>query len=359
MNIKDRISRLRQRFAEYEIDGILISQPENRRYLSGFDGSAGYLVITAEDQILATDFRYLEQAKRQAPSYRLFVITGAVKDWLPGLISAAKVKRLGFEAEHITFSLHHRFSDIISASGFSLRLIPTTELVAYLRAIKEPEEIELITRAAALSDGAFEYVAEIIQPGMREQDVGWELEKFLRSNGSEAVPFEIMVASGPNAALPHARASTRPINRGEPIILDLGARVNGYSSDLSRTIFPGEPEATFAEIYRVVLEAQMTAITAIKEGMTGEEADRTARRVIEKAGYGEAFGHSLGHGIGLASHESPRLGPNATEVLVNGMVFTIEPGIYLSGRGGVRIEDIAVMENGKLRIISQSKKAGV
>ena len=354
-----RLEKLRHKLEEQQLEAILISQAENRRYLSGFDGSAGYLLITAEDQILATDFRYLEQAKRQAPSYSLFVITGAVKDWFPGLISAAKVKHLGFEAEHVTFSLHRHFSDIISAAGFSLKLMPTTGLVASLRAIKEPAEIALITRAAALSDGAFEHVAEIIQPGMSEQDVGWELEKFLRSNGSEAVPFEIIVASGPNAALPHARASTRPINRGEPIILDLGTRVSGYSSDLSRTIFPGEPEATFAEIYRLVLEAQMTAITAIKEGMTGEEADRTARRVIEKAGYGAAFGHSLGHGIGLAPHESPRLGPNATEVLANGMVFTIEPGIYLSGRGGVRIEDIAVMEKGRLKVISQSKKAGV
>ena len=359
MNIQNRLHNLRQRLAEKEIEAILISQPENRYYLSGFDGSSGFLLITPQNSILATDFRYLEQAKIQAPDYEIFKVTNDVADWFPQLVADLNRGKLGFEAGHVTFTMYHRLGEALKRGEPPLSLVPVDGLVESLRAIKEPEEIELIARAAELTDKALEHIEEVAQVGMTEKEVAWEIEKFLRQNGSQALPFAVIVASGPNAALPHARASTRPINRGEPIILDLGARVNGYSSDLSRTIFPGEPEATFAEIYRVVLEAQMTAITEIKEGMTGEEADRTARRVIEKAGYGEAFGHSLGHGIGLAPHESPRLGPNATEVLANGMVFTIEPGIYLSGRGGVRIEDIAVMENSKLRVISQSKKAGV
>jgi len=359
MNIKDRLQKLRRRFNELEIDGILISQPQNRRYLSGFDGSAGYLLITAKDSILATDFRYLEQAKRQAPDYELFPITGDTEDWFPKMSFGVNLKQVGFEAGHLTFSLYRRLSDIIAKVGLSLKLIPTDGLVASLRAIKEPAEIELITRAAAISDAAIEYVEDMIHPGVSEREVAWELEQFMRSNGSEVIPFEIIVASGPNSALPHAKPSSRPIEPGEPVIIDLGARVRGYVSDLTRTICLGNPGSTFNKIYSTVLEAQLTAIAHIKEGMTGEEADKIARRVIEEAGYGEAFGHSLGHGVGLAPHEQPRLGPNSKEPLANGIVFTIEPGIYLSGWGGVRIEDMVVMADGKVKVISQSRKVGI
>ncbi len=187
-------------------------------------------------------------------------------------------------------------------------------------------------------------------------EVAWEIEKFLRENGSQSIPFDVMVASGPNSALPHAKPSPRIIQSGEPIIIDIGARVEGYSSDLSRTICLGTPGSTFNKVYDTVLGAQLTAMAIIKEGMTGEEADSIARVIIEETGYGEAFGHGLGHGIGLASHELPRLGPNSTERLVDGMVFTVEPGIYLTGWGGVRIEDIVIMEDGKLRAVSKAKK---
>jgi len=228
--------------------------------------------------------------------------------------------------------------------------------VESLRAIKEPEEIELITKAVEISDSAVEYIKDVIHVGMNEKELAWEIEKFMRENGSQSLPFDIIVASGPNSALPHAKPSSRAIQPGEPILIDIGARIGGYASDLTRTICLGTPDKAFNKIYDIVLGAQLTAIAMIKENMTGEEADSLARVVIEEAGYNEAFGHGLGHGIGLAPHELPRLGPNSSERLVDGMVFTIEPGIYLSGWGGVRIEDVVIMENGKLRVITKAKK---
>ena len=354
MSLKNRLHKLRQRLAEKKIDAILISQPENRYYLSGFDGSSGYLLITPQSTILATDFRYLEQAKTQAPDYEIFPITNDIADWFPKLITELGLKRLGFEAGHVTFALHRKLTDILKPP--QLKLVPLNGLVESLRAIKEPEEIEFITKAAEITDNAFAYIEEIIHIGMSEKEVAWEIEKFLRENGSETIPFDVIVASGPNSALPHAKPSPRTIRSGEPVIIDMGARCGGYSSDLSRTICLGTQDDTFSKMYNAVLGAQLAALAIIKEGMTGEQADTLARTVIEQAGYGQAFGHGLGHGLGLASHESPRLGPNSVELLTSGMVFTVEPGIYLTGWGGVRIEDVVVMENGKPRVISKARK---
>ncbi len=356
LNIANRLKKLHQSLAEKEIDGIFISQPENRCYLSGFDGSAGYLLITSGDTILATDFRYIEQVKIQAPDYRIFKITGNTSDWFPQLVAELDLNRLGFEAGHITFALYRQLSDILNKVQCQLQLIPVDGLVESLRAVKEPEEIELITKAAEITDRAFEYIENVVHTGMTEKELAWEIEKFMRENGSQTLPFELIVASGPNSALPHAKPSQRQINSGEPVVIDIGARIGGYSSDLSRTICLGNPDNTFKKVYDTVLGAQLAAIAIIKEGMSGDEADSLARVVIEQAGYGEAFGHALGHGVGLAEHEQPRLGPNSTEPLTSGMVFTIEPGIYLPGWGGVRIEDLVVMENGKIRVVSKARK---
>ncbi len=298
LKITDRLQKLRQKLAEKEIEAIFISQPENRYYLSG----------------------------------------------------------LGFEAEHITFTEYRQLTDAVDEAQSRLRPVPVDGLVESLRVIKEPEEIELITKAAEISDDASDYIHDIIHIGMTEKEVAWEIEKFMRDQGSEPMPFDIIVASGPNSALPHAKPSQRPIQAGEPIIIDIGARCGGYASDLSRTICLDTPDETFNKVYDTVLKAQEAAMTKISEGITGEEADSLARTVIEQAGYGEAFGHGLGHGVGLAPHEQPRLGPGSLEQLVDGMVFTIEPGIYLAGWGGVRIEDLCVMENGKARLLSKARK---
>jgi len=354
-----RLQKLRRGLAEKEIEAIFISQPENRRYLSGFNGSSGYLLITTQNTILATDFRYIEQARMQAPDYEIFQIIGGIVDWFPRLVAELNLKKLGFEAEHITFARYQQLSDILNKAQSQLRLIPVDGLVESLRAVKEPEEIELITRAAAISDAAIEYIENTVHTGMSEKEVAWEIEKFIREQGSETIPFDAIVASGPNSALPHAKPSSRTIQSGEPVVIDIGARVGGYSSDLTRTICLGTPDDTFPKVYDTVLRAQLTAMAKISEGMNGGQIDNLARKVIEQAGYGQAFGHALGHGIGLASHESPRLGPNSADKLTSGMVFTIEPGIYLASWGGVRIEDAVVMENGKVRAISQARKMGV
>jgi len=356
MNLKNRRQRLRQSLVEKEIDGIFISQPENRYYLSGFDGSSGYLLITSQETVLATDFRYTEQAKAQAPDYQIFQTTGSTPDWFPQLVAELNLSRLGFEAGHITFAVHRQLSETLSKTQSQLQLVPVDGLVESLRAIKEPEEIKLIAKAAGITDKALEYIEDIAHIGMTEKEVAWEIEKFLRDNGSQALPFGAIVASGPNSALPHARPCERQIGSGEPIVIDIGARIGGYSSDLSRTICLGAADATFKKVYDTVLGAQLAALAIIKEGMSGDEADSLARTVIEQAGYGEAFGHGLGHGVGLAPHEQPRLGPNSTDLLTSGTVFTIEPGIYLAGWGGVRIEDLVVMESGEIRVLSRVKK---
>ena len=300
METGNRLQRLRQGLVEKEIDAIFISQPENRHYLSGFDGSAGFLLITPQNTVLATDFRYLEQAERQAADYKIFRISGDIVDWFPRLVAGLNLKRLGFEAENVTFTMYRQLNDILDEVNSQLRLVPLDGLVESLRAIKEPDEIELITRASEISDNAMEYIEGIIHIGMSEKEIAWEIEKFMRESGSEAMPFDIIVASGPNSALPHAKPSQRAILAGEPIVIDIGAKFGGYSSDLSRTICLGSPDDTFNKVYDTVLSAQLTALAAIEEGVTGDQADGLARTVIEEAGYGEAFGHGLGHGVGLA-----------------------------------------------------------
>ena len=358
MNLKvsKRIRKLRQILGKKEIDGIFVSQPENRYYLSGFNGSSGYLLLTSQSTILATDFRYIEQAKAQAPDYEIFQITNNISNWFPQLATELNLRQLGFEARDITFAMYQQLSGILDKAHTQVKLTPTDGLIEFLRMIKEPEELELITKAVEISDAAFEYIMDRIRIGMSEKEVAWEIERFMRERGSETMPFHIIVASGPNSAQPHAEPSDREINSGEPVVIDMGARFKGYCSDLSRTIFLGTPDDTFSKIYNTVLEAQLAVIAMIREGTSGDEADSTARKVIQQAGYGEAFGHGLGHGVGLAPHEQPRLGPNSTDILTTGMVFTIEPGIYLSGRGGVRIEDLVTIDNGNIKVLSRATK---
>lgn len=357
--MKNRIGKLRDKLDEKGLDGILISQADNRRYLSGFDGSAGYLLITAKSSVLATDFRYTEQAKAQAPEYEIIRISGRMAEWFPGLVADLNLSKLGFEAEDVTFNMHRELSRIVRKAKSGIRLVPVDGMVESLRAVKEPEEIELISRAVEIADKAFEDVEGRIKAGMTEKEIAWELEKAVREQGSQAVPFNIIVASGPNAALPHHKPSERKIKAQEPIVIDMGAKVGGYCSDLSRTVYlkiPPYKEDICNRVYDTVLGAQLAAIAMIREGMSGEEADHIPRLMIQDAGFGDAFGHSLGHGVGLAAHEMPRVGPNSKDILTEGMVFSVEPGIYLSGWGGVRIEDLVVMENGKARVLSKAKK---
>jgi Xaa-Pro aminopeptidase len=351
-----RLRKLRTSIAEKGLDALLLSQPENIRYLSGFTGSSGWLLISGQDAILATDFRYVEQAKGESPDFEIIQTKQDLRDWLPGLVSDLGWHKLGLEANFISYDSFHKLSEAIKTKQVNLELVPTTGIVEQLRSIKEPEELGFITKAVEIVDAAFEQAKAIIRPGITEKEAAWEIEKFLRQEGSEGLPFEIIVASGPNSALPHAKPIEKIINSGEPILIDMGARISGYCSDFSRTLFLEKADKIFQEIYNVVLKAQTTAIEGIKPGMDASEADQLARSIVEQAGYGDAFGHGLGHGVGLAVHEFPRLGPSSFDSLTDGMVFTIEPGIYIAGQGGVRIEDMVVLENGKARVLTRAKK---
>jgi Xaa-Pro aminopeptidase len=350
-----RLQKLRNSITEKELDALLISQPENILYLSGFTGS-GWLLISRRKAILVLDFLYVEQAKGESPGFEIIQIKQELHDWLPGLVSDLGWHKLGFEANLISYDGYHKLGGAIKTKQINLELIPTTGIVEQLRSIKEPEELQFITKAVELADAAFEQAKAIIRPGITEKELAWEIEKILHQKGSEGIPFEIIVASGPNSALPHARPTEKTIRSGEPVLIDMGARISGYCSDLSRTLFLGRANKTFQEIYNIVLKAQTTAMEGIESGMDASQADRLARSVIEQAGYGDAFGHGLGHGVGLAVHEFPRLGLSSSDSLADGMVFTIEPGIYFAGQGGVRIEDMVVLENGKARVLTKASK---
>lgn len=356
-NLNNRLNKLREKLDEKQLDAVLITQADNRRYLSGFHGTAGYLIISETQAVLATDFRYTEQARTEAPDFKIQRINGGIDDWLPEIINDLKIKRLGFEGGDVTFNFHRQLRGAAKKAKNDVKLMATNGLVEAIRAIKEAQEIEYITKASAITDAAFESVVPKIKAGMTEKQIAWKLEKAMREMGSEALPFDIIVGSGPNAALPHAKPTDRVISEGEPIVIDMGARYRGYASDLTRTVCIGKPTDKFREIYNIVLAAQQAAISKISQDMKARTADALARDVITKAGYGEAFGHSLGHGVGFAEHELPYLSANSKEKLAENMVFTIEPGIYLEGWGGVRIEDTVAMESGRVKLITKAKKS--
>ena len=357
--VPTRVDRLRRRLAERELAGMLISQPENRRYLSGFTGSAGVLLITAERQTIATDARYYEQVAMQCPDWELFKVGYEFDSQLPEVLRQLGLegRRVGFEAGHVSVE---RFEHWQTAIGGRATLQATTGLVESLRQRKDESELQAMRRAAALADQALAHFYEWLRPGVSERQAAWELESTVRTMGAEAVAFEIIVAAGPHGALPHARPTERPIQAGEPVIVDFGCVVDGYCCDVTRTLCLGQPQdSRYQEIWQLVLAAQETAMAGIRPGVSGAEVDSLARRVIVAAGYGEYFGHSLGHGVGLAVQEEPRLSYRNNEPLPAGAVVTIEPGIYLPGWGGVRHEDMLVLSASGVEVLTQAAKPAV
>lgn len=349
--VPQRLLKLRAILERGQYDAILVSCPENRCYLSGFTGSDGYLLVSSRAALLATDVRYYEQAKREAPCFELFPLKSYASPWLVDTASQIGVKKLAFEAGHLSYSSYSQFVDTFASATSQVKFFPQTGVVESLRSVKDASEIAAIEEAAHLAHVALQKVTGTWQPGLTEKEAAWRLERFMRESGSDFVPFEVIVASGPNAALPHHRPSDRAIGAGEPVVVDFGARVRGYCCDVTRTLWLGKAEAKLLRVHDIVYGAQRTAIELIKSGMTGGEADRLARTVIEQGGYADAFGHGLGHGVGLETHESPRLGPSSKDMLTEGMAFTVEPGVYLSGWGGVRIEDTVLMESKGVRVL--------
>ena len=357
MSVPNRLARLRSKMVELEVDGFLVSAPENRLYLSGFTGSSGHLLITESQATLATDFRYVEQAKSESPDYEVLRTRGGTP-WMPDALAELGIRNLGIEAGYMTVAAHSALTSALAESENApdVRIEETVNVVEQIRAVKDDDELMILERAVEIADRALASVAPRLKPGVTEARIALELEMEMRNLGADGAAFDIIVGAGPNGALPHHRADDTAVRMGDSVVIDMGASYGGYNSDLTRTFYVGNPDDEFLAIYSIVLQAQETAIREAKPGMSGEDVDKIARGVIEEAGYGEEFGHGLGHGIGLAVHERPMVVPTSKDVIQNGMVFTIEPGIYISGWGGVRIEDMVVMESGRARILTGSPK---
>ena len=355
MTKANRIERLRKAMADKQLDAFLVSSAENRAYFSGFRGSAGYLWITPTDALLATDFRYTEQAGQQAPDYRVVRIA-AGSDWFEEAVASSGARRIGFEDGAMTVSTYNAFKTKLDARDPAPELVPTGGMASELRAIKEPSELAVIQRAIDLADIAMDTVGAQLRPGLTEREVAWMMEQTMRENGADALSFDTIVASGPNGAKAHHKPTDRKLEVGDGVVIDMGALYDGYCSDITRTFVLGKASEQFRKIYDIVLAAQEIAEATARAGMTGADVDGLARKVIADAGYGDDFGHSLGHGIGIAVHELPGVGPSSPGKIEDGMVFSVEPGIYLTGWGGVRIEDLVVMENGSPRVLTHARK---
>ena len=358
MNFHYRVDRLRQLLEDEGIEGFVIINIEgsdslNLRYLTGFAGSFGILIITQTEQILLTDSRYLERVRKEVVGFEVVELKGNWAERLGEKLAELGLKRIG--VNELTLSLH----DAGQLRGKAkVEPVPLEGPVERLRLRKDEGEIARVKRAVELTDQALEYALEFVKPGMSEREVAWELEKWMRENGSDGIAFPVIAAAGPNSALPHATPSDRRIEEGDLLLLDIGARCEGYCADLTRVISIGPPSERQREVHEVVRRAQGAALAGIRVGMSGVEADRLARDAIQEAGFGDAFGHGLGHGVGLAVHEGPRLSPFAEPEpqLEPGMVVTVEPGIYLPGEFGVRIEDLTVVREEGLEVLTGSPK---
>lgn len=352
MRFEPRLEKLRDSMGVRGLNGLLVLRPENRRYLSGFTGSAGALLIDSGRALLLTDFRYLDQAQLESPHFEVVRVEKTIPETLALLLQGQQSYRLGLEGDYITHQQYTAFDEKLA--GVSIESAPG--LVEQLRQIKDIAEIEVIEQAAALADRAFRHIRPMLRPGARERDIALELEFFMRRAGADGASFPIIAASGPRSALPHGVASDRVLAPGDFLTLDFGAIMQGYNSDMTRTVVLGRPTPRHREIYNIVLEAQQAALEYIRPGVAAAGVDRAARSIIEGYGYGEYFGHSTGHGLGLAVHESPRLAATDQTVLQEGMVVTAEPGIYLPNWGGVRIEDMVLVAEGGCRVLTKSPK---
>jgi len=372
-----RIERLRALFDEAEIDGMLISQPESRYYMSGYTGhdlpprdSAGYLMIGKEGAVLLTDPRTSEQAEKEAPDFETVVYTANARTSQRLIESVGKlgITRLGFESIHLPHAFWQAFSDALGEKGVEgadgqqiagpgVTLVPLKDIVDKLRIVKDEQEMIDLQAAIDVLDDCFMHLAKNeLRVGRTEKEIALAVEQYLQGRGA-TTSFPSIVASGPNASMPHAIPTDRQLQEGEPITIDIGAQVNGYCSDMTRTVCIGEPSERLREIHGLVLEAQERAEKAIASGMSGKDADAISRDFLTEMGYGEYFTHGLGHGIGLEVHEPPSLSLRGEQPLKQGMVFSVEPGIYLPGWGGVRIEDLVVMQDENVRVLCRSPKA--
>ncbi|UCE25307.1 MAG: aminopeptidase P family protein [Candidatus Zixiibacteriota bacterium] len=348
-----RIDTVRKKMLAENLDGVVVNHLDHIRYLTGFTGSSAMLVITRTATDFFTDFRYKDQSAKQVKGARIHIIkgdpTGTIKDFPKFNV---KNHRLGFNGEYLTVSARERLMKGLPRAI----LVPADSIFTELGWVKETVEVASITEAAAISDTAFERILPLVRPGAREIDVAAELEYQMIMLGSEKAAFETIVASGYRSALPHGAASKKKIQKGDFVTFDFGATVNGYVCDITRTVVVGKPTAKQKKIYDLVLRANKAGLKKIKAGVSGKAVDAACRRIITKAGYGKNFGHGTGHGIGFFVHVGPRLSTISEDKLKVNNVITVEPGIYISGWGGVRIEDDVVVTRGGCRVLTKAPK---
>lgn len=350
-----RLAALRARLGPAGIDALIVSRIENARYLSGFTGSTAGLTVTPREALLFTDSRYAEQAAAETPGFGIEVGSGLASVLAAQAGIRLGSKRIGFEADAVSYELWESMLGGLSNTPDAV-LVPCRGLVEGLRVIKTPEELVLMQKAVEITSAAFEQTLCLVRPGAVERDLALEIEFRMKQAGAEELSFDLIVASGSRSSLPHGRASDRVIGAGEFIVFDIGARFRGYHSDMTRTVFTGTPKSTDREIYETVLRAQLLGIENVRPGALCRDVDQAARGCIEKAGHAGRFGHGTGHGVGLCVHEAPRVGPLSTEALAPGMVVTVEPGIYIPGAGGVRIEDMVVVTENGCRVMTPTPK---
>ncbi|MER3475258.1 MAG: Xaa-Pro dipeptidase [Armatimonadota bacterium] len=349
-----RVERLRTRIDERSVESLLITSRPNVRYLSGFTGSAGSLLVGKEFAVLLTDKRYTLRARSEAPGFEVVVPENPDDDVLKTQMESRGLRKIGFEANHITVKTLEGWQEKYGELG--IEWVPTNGVVEELRMVKDAQEVASIREACGIADAAFRHIQLFLQPEAVELDVAMELEFYMRRQGARRPAFESIVASGEHSAMPHAEVSERRFQPGDFVTLDFGAEVNGYCSDITRTVVIGKATPEQRRLYEVVLEAQLRAIDAIKPGVKGADVDAIARQVITDAGYGDYFTHSLGHSLGLSVHDGPGLGQKSEVVLEPGMVFTVEPGIYIEGFGGVRIEDDVLVTEAGAEVLTHSPK---
>lgn len=350
-----RTDRLRERLEDLDSDAILVTGATNRRYLSGFTGTAGVLLIAPANCCLITDSRYTEQARGQAKGFDVIEDSdtlGRIAAW----VAEYSIGRLGIEIEHTSLKQHEELIACLASLENPPDIVRLEDVIETQRVVKNGAELAAIREAVRLADDIMAWAGKSLRVGVSERELAMDLEYRMRQVGGDGPAFPTIVASGVNAAMAHHEPSEEKIVAGVPIVIDLGVRLDGYCSDITRTFILGSPDDVFREVYAIVLEAQLAVETGMRSGMTGCEADNLARNVIAGANYAANFGHGTGHGVGLEIHEAPRLSPKGENVLMAGAVTSVEPGIYLQGWGGVRIEDLVVIREDGVEVLTQATK---
>ncbi len=360
--IQQRITKIRQALVEKDLDALMVSVQENRYYLSGFAGedtqfdeSAGVLIISDRHLVLATDSRYELQAQAEAVGFDIICHKHGLEKELPAITSTLGIHRLGFESVRLSHKKYSSYADALGKLNPPVVLVATENMVETMRQVKSEDEIQCTVKALRLAEKAFSEVLASMRPGMTEKQMAWTMEKALRESGAQGLSFPVIVASGPNSALPHAIPTDRKLARGEPILFDWGARLHEYCSDTTRTVVMDKPDDRFMKVFDTVVMARDMATRAILAGASGTQVDKIARDHINRSGFADSFGHSLGHGTGLAVHEAPRLSPIKDDRLEAGMIVTVEPGIYLPGWGGIRMENQVVVRQDGVQVLNDPK----